>query len=84
MPPKFRETYPNVKVVEGNFDNAELISATAALNDIVIRRSWRNLTAAKDNKAEKIQDDAKSKHEPSIRAYIFGLLHSATPRDKLH
>ncbi|KAH8590665.1 nucleoside-diphosphate-sugar epimerase [Bisporella sp. PMI_857] len=60
VPPNFRETFLNVKIVEGNFDDVELISATAALNDIVIH-------------------NGKSKHEPSIKAHIAGLLRSATP-----
>jgi hypothetical protein len=31
------EKYPNVKIVKGDFDNTDLISATAAENDIAIR-----------------------------------------------
>jgi nucleoside-diphosphate-sugar epimerase len=79
VPPNFRETFPNVNIVEGNFDNVELISATAALNDIVIRKSRRNPTTIKHSTTEQIQDNGKSKHEPSIRAHISGLLRSATP-----
>ncbi|KAL2055304.1 hypothetical protein ABVK25_004642 [Lepraria finkii] len=36
VPEGFSERYPNVKVVIGNFDNAQLISDTAAQNEIII------------------------------------------------
>jgi len=37
IPAKFSEKYPNVKIVQGTFDDIELLSDTAAENDIVIR-----------------------------------------------
>ena len=37
VPENFSERYPNVKVVKGDFDDENLISETAAQNDIVIR-----------------------------------------------
>ncbi|KAK8096156.1 hypothetical protein PG999_014178 [Apiospora kogelbergensis] len=36
VPPTFKERYPDVRIVEGNFDNTELIASTAADSDIVI------------------------------------------------
>ncbi|KAK9778648.1 putative NAD-dependent epimerase/dehydratase domain-containing protein [Seiridium cardinale] len=36
IPSAFRDTYPKVCIVEGEFDDTELISATAAVSDIVI------------------------------------------------
>ena len=36
VPEGFTERYPDVKVVHGNFDDVELISDTAAKNNIVI------------------------------------------------
>ena len=38
IPPGFQNKYPDVKIIEGDFDNTDLISATAAENDIVIRK----------------------------------------------
>ena len=37
VPEGFTERYPRVKVINGSFDDVELISDTAAKNDIVIR-----------------------------------------------
>ncbi|KFA75657.1 hypothetical protein S40288_08567, partial [Stachybotrys chartarum IBT 40288] len=36
IPPIFHSQYPNVKIVEGDFDDVDLISATAAESDIVV------------------------------------------------
>lgn len=38
VPGGFEERYPNIKIVHGNFDDLELISNTAAQNEIVIRQ----------------------------------------------
>ena len=38
VPDGFHEKYPNVNVVIGSFDDADLISATAEKNNIVIRK----------------------------------------------
>ncbi|PVH74802.1 hypothetical protein DL98DRAFT_551990 [Cadophora sp. DSE1049] len=59
VPAIFLDRFPDVTIVEGNFDNADLLLSTAAQNDIVIH-------------------SGKSKHEPSVRALIAGLLRTAT------
>jgi hypothetical protein len=42
IPPTFHSQYPNVKIVEGDFDDVDLISATAAESDIVVRTFLQN------------------------------------------
>jgi uncharacterized protein YbjT (DUF2867 family) len=39
VPETFSSTYPNVKVVKGDYDSADLLSEEASKSDVVIRTS---------------------------------------------
>ncbi|CZR66502.1 uncharacterized protein PAC_16403 [Phialocephala subalpina] len=77
IPQGLKEKYPNMKIVEGDFDNTALISATAAENDIAIREF--SPISSLQTLSMDLTTTAIPNTNLQSKAHIAGRLHTATP-----